>query len=38
LRDALLAADLSEVPPELGLDPSRAPEREFDPGYGEGLR
>jgi hypothetical protein len=24
-RDALMAADLSEVPPEVGLDPSRAP-------------
>lgn len=24
-RDALLAADLSDVPPELDLDPSRAP-------------
>jgi hypothetical protein len=24
-RDALLAADLSDVPPEIGLDPSRAP-------------
>jgi hypothetical protein len=24
-RDALLAADLSDVQPELGLDPSRAP-------------
>jgi hypothetical protein len=39
LRDALLAADLSDVRPELGLDPSRAPdERAFDPGYGRGLR
>jgi hypothetical protein len=28
-RDALLACDLSDVPPELELDPSRAPrERE----------
>jgi hypothetical protein len=27
LRDALLAADLSDVPSELGLDPSRAPDR-----------
>jgi hypothetical protein len=26
LRDALLAADLSDVPAELGLDPSRAPD------------
>jgi hypothetical protein len=25
LRDALLAADLSDVEPEVGLDPSRAP-------------
>jgi hypothetical protein len=25
LRDALLAADLSDVPRELGLDPSRPP-------------
>lgn len=25
LRDALLGADLSGVPPELGLDPARAP-------------
>jgi hypothetical protein len=24
-RDALMAADLSDVEPELGLDPSRAP-------------
>ena len=24
-RDALLAADLSDVPPEFGLDPSRSP-------------
>jgi chromosome condensin MukBEF ATPase and DNA-binding subunit MukB len=24
-RDALVAADLSDVEPELGLDPSRAP-------------
>ena len=24
-RDALLAADLSDIPPEVGLDPSRAP-------------
>jgi hypothetical protein len=26
-RDALIAADLSEVPPEHNLDPSRAPSR-----------
>jgi hypothetical protein len=25
-RDALLAADLSDIEPELGLDPSKAPE------------
>jgi hypothetical protein len=25
LRDALLASDLSDVPPEVALDPSRAP-------------
>jgi hypothetical protein len=25
-RDALMAADLSDVEPELGLDPSRAPQ------------
>ena len=24
-RDALMAADLSDVPPEIGMDPSRAP-------------
>jgi hypothetical protein len=24
-RDALIAADLSDVPPEVGMDPSRAP-------------
>ena len=24
-RNALLAADLSEIPPEVGLDPSQAP-------------
>jgi len=28
LRDALLASDLSDVPPELELDPSRAPRSE----------
>lgn len=27
MRDALLAADLSDVPPELVLDPSQAPDR-----------
>jgi hypothetical protein len=26
-RDALLAADLSDVPPEIALDPSRAPDQ-----------
>jgi hypothetical protein len=26
-RDALLAADLSDIPPEVGLDPSRPPRR-----------
>jgi hypothetical protein len=31
LRDALLAADLSDVPPEAVLDPSQAP----DPGDAE---
>jgi hypothetical protein len=29
-RDALLAADLSEIEPELGLDPSRPPARSGD--------
>jgi hypothetical protein len=39
LRDALLAADLSNVPPELGLDPSSAPdERAFDSGHRQVLR
>jgi len=30
-RDALLAADLSDVPPEVGLDPSRAPAQGASP-------
>jgi hypothetical protein len=32
-RDALLAADLSEIEPELALDPSRTPDR----GNGRGV-
>jgi hypothetical protein len=32
LRDALMAVDLSDVAPEVGLDPSRAPD---DTGLGE---